>query len=97
MVAGDGLAATAMATAEALRDALPGVGLLLHTAGGSFKSQMKKADKSGASFALIMGEDEAEAGTLTIKALRGQPFGQQTIAADELVTIMPTLLRSTET
>jgi histidyl-tRNA synthetase len=96
VVAGDGLAVKALAIAETLRDALPGLGLLLHTAGGSFKSQMKKADKSGASFALIMGEDEANAGTLTIKALRGQPFGQQTVAADELVTIMPTLLRSTE-
>jgi histidyl-tRNA synthetase len=92
VVAGEGLAVKALATAEALRDALPGLGLLLHSAGGSFKSQMKKADKSGAGFALIMGEDEARAGTLTFKALRGQAFGQQTMAADKIVQVIPTLL-----
>ncbi len=95
VVAGDGLGVKALTTAEALRDALPGLGLLLHSAGGSFKSQLKKADKSGAGFALIMGEDEAEAGTLTLKALRGQAFGQQTMAADKLVQVIPTLLDTT--
>jgi histidyl-tRNA synthetase len=92
VVAGEGLEVKALAAAEALREAIPDMGLLLHSAGGSFKSQLKKADKSGASFALILGEDEASAGTLTLKALRGQSFGQQTLATDQLLHIMPTLL-----
>lgn len=54
--------------AEQLRDA--GFAVVLHCGGGSFKSQMKKADVSGAHFAVIVGDDEAAAGTLSVKALR---------------------------
>ncbi len=95
VVAGEDLGVVALNTAEGLRDAVPGIGLLLHSGGGSFKSQMKKADKSGAGFALILGEDEAAAGTLTLKALRGQDFGQQTLAADKLTDVLPALLADT--
>jgi histidyl-tRNA synthetase len=59
--------------AEALRDA--GLDVSLHCGGGSFKSQMKKADTSGARFAVIIGDDEAAAGELTLKPLR-TPAGQ---------------------
>jgi histidyl-tRNA synthetase len=92
VVAGEGLDARALVAAEAVRDTLPSLGLLLHSGGGSFKSQMKKADKSGALYALILGEDEAAAGSLTLKGLRGQPFGQQTLAADELIQLLPGIL-----
>ena len=44
--------------------------MVLHCGGGSFKSQMKKADASGARFALIIGDDEAAAGEVTLKPLR---------------------------
>jgi histidyl-tRNA synthetase len=54
--------------AEQLRDA--GVFVLMHCAEGSFKSQMKKADASGARFAMIIGDDEAAAGDLSLKPLR---------------------------
>jgi histidyl-tRNA synthetase len=54
--------------AEHLRDA--GFDVVLHSGGGSFKSQMKKADASGARFAVVIGEDEATASTMTLKALR---------------------------
>ncbi len=54
--------------AEGLRDA--GMSVLLHCGGGSFKSQMKKADGSGAAYAVIIGDDEAAAGEVTLKALR---------------------------
>ena len=54
--------------AEELRDA--GLAVSLHCGGGSFKSQMKKADTSGARFAVIIGDDEAAAGELTLKPLR---------------------------
>ena len=43
---------------------------MLHAGGGSFKSQMKKADASGARLALIVGDDEAAADTVAIKTLR---------------------------
>jgi len=55
--------------AEQLRDA--GISVALHTGGGSFKSQMKKADRSGARFALILGDDEAKAGEITLKPMLG--------------------------
>jgi histidyl-tRNA synthetase len=54
--------------AEDLRDA--GLAVALHCGGGSFKSQMKKADASGARFAVIVGDDEADREELTLKSLR---------------------------
>ena len=54
--------------AEQLRDA--GLSVALHCGGGSFKSQMKKADASGARYAVIIGDDEAQAQELTVKSLR---------------------------
>ncbi|MFA5824832.1 MAG: histidine--tRNA ligase [Gallionellaceae bacterium] len=59
----------ASSVAEQLRDA--GLKVLLHCGGGSFKSQMKKADSSGALCAVIIGDDEAQAGQATLKPLRG--------------------------
>ena len=56
--------------AERIRDQLPELRLLAHCGGGSFKSQMKKADKSGAQLALILGENEIEKSTVNIKFLR---------------------------
>jgi len=56
--------------AEQLRDNLPELKLLLHCGSGSFKSQFKRADKSGADYALILGEDEIAAGSASIKPLR---------------------------
>ena len=54
--------------AESLRD--HGLSVLQHTGGGSFKTQMKRADSSGASVAVIVGEDEVAAGEATVKPLR---------------------------
>jgi histidyl-tRNA synthetase len=71
MAMGDVLAPT-MALSEHLRDALPCRAIQLHCGGGSFKSQMKKADRSGAAVGLIMGEDELASGVVTVKPLRGQ-------------------------
>ncbi|MEH6671076.1 histidine--tRNA ligase [Halopseudomonas sp.] len=72
---GDAAAVAGFRLAEQLRDALPGLRLVVHCGGGSFKSQFKKADKSGALFALILGEDEAAAQQIGIKPLRTE--GQQ--------------------
>ena len=60
----------APALAERLRDALPTVRMQCHCGGGSFKSQFKKADKSGARFALILGDDELDRAVIGVKDLR---------------------------
>ncbi|WP_035382939.1 histidine--tRNA ligase [Ferriphaselus sp. R-1] len=66
---GEQASALATLVAEELRDA--GLRVLLHCGGGSFKSQMKKADGSGAACAVIIGDDEAAAQQVTLKPLRG--------------------------
>lgn len=78
-----GVEAQALALAERLRDALPGVGMQCHCGGGSFKSQMKKADRSGARYALILGEDEVANGLVTVKPLREQTEQLQ-LSSDEV-------------
>jgi histidyl-tRNA synthetase len=71
VVAGERAAEQADGLAEALRDWLPDLRLVRHCGGGSFKSQMKRADRSGAAVALILGDDEAAAGELTWRPLQG--------------------------
>lgn len=65
---GDTASEMAWRVAESLRD--QGLNVLLHCGGGSFKSQMKKADASGARYAIIIGDDEATAGEVSVKPLR---------------------------
>jgi len=62
--------AAGMRLAERIRDALPGLKLQVNCGGGSFKSQFKKADKSGAEYAIIIGDDEAQRGEVALKPLR---------------------------
>lgn len=62
--------AEAVPIAEQVREHLPDWRLLCHCGGGSFKSQFKKADRSGARYALVLGEDELTNGTITVKPLR---------------------------
>ena len=85
---GEAAARLAPRVAEGLRD--EGLDVLFHCGGGSFKSQMKKADASGAIFAVIIGDDEAEAGEVTLKALRAegnqdkQDKEQKRVSVDQL-------------
>jgi histidyl-tRNA synthetase len=58
--------------AESLRDALPTVRVELNLGGGSFKAQLKRADKSGAAFAIILGEEEVTRGVAGLKPLRSE-------------------------
>jgi histidyl-tRNA synthetase len=67
---GDDAASIGQKLAESLRDHHPNLGLTVHSGGGSFKSQMKKADKSGAKVALILGDSEIESGSIVVKYLR---------------------------
>ncbi len=73
--AGDAAAQHAWRVASALRAA--GLAVVLHMGGGSFKSQMKKADASRARYALIIGDDEAAAGEVTLKSLRVEAAQQR--------------------
>ncbi|WP_268989065.1 His/Gly/Thr/Pro-type tRNA ligase C-terminal domain-containing protein, partial [Ralstonia solanacearum] len=86
---GDQAQVQALVAAERLRDA--GLDVILHCSpegrNGSFKSQFKRADASGASYAVIIGDDEVAAGVAQIKPLRGEPSAdtQQTVPSDQLV------------
>lgn len=75
--------ADSLALAEYLREQLPAAGVLHNTGGGSMKSQFRKADKSGAAFAAIIGGDELAKGLVTLKPLLGAGE-QQTLAREEL-------------
>jgi len=72
-----------LALAEALRDGLPWLDLVTDLQGGSFKAQFKRADRSGARFAIVLGQQEQADDTATIKDLQGN-LGQQTLARDEI-------------
>ena len=79
---GDVASRMAFQVAEGLRD--QGIDVLQHCGGGSFKSQMKKADGSGATFAVIIGDDEASTGEVQLKSLREGGAEQRKLKADEL-------------
>ncbi len=81
---GNAARATALRLAESLRDHLSGKKVIVHCGDGKFKSQMKKADASGADLALVLGEDEVAAGTVSIKSLR--EGGEQSTISQETLT-----------
>ena len=83
--------AEGFAVAEELRDAMSGARVEVNLGGGSFKSQLKRADKSGARFALILGEQEMADRTIGIKPLRSGS-DQQTVARGEIAGRIAELL-----
>jgi histidyl-tRNA synthetase len=88
---GDDAQCHALAATEKLRAQMPRLRIVQHTGGGSFKSQMKKADKSGAQVALIWGEDEVAAQSVTVKSMRasaGERATQVTVALQDLETTL---------
>jgi histidyl-tRNA synthetase len=91
---GEAASRLAFRVAEGLRD--NGLAVLLNCGGGSFKSQMKKADGSGAAFAVIIGDDEAAAGEVSLKSLRsadGEKGEQQRVKVDDLpATLMDSII-----
>ncbi|MDY6840198.1 MAG: histidine--tRNA ligase [Pseudomonadota bacterium] len=90
-VAAMGDLAPALILAEKLRAALPERVIISHCGGGSFKSQMKKADRSGARYAVILGENEVANGTAGLKPLRADE-PQTEIAQDELADTLAAAL-----
>ena len=78
----------ALVLAERLRDQLPGLQLVLNCGGGSMKSQMKKADRTGARYAVILGAEEIAQGTALVKSLRDAEEAQLTVAQADLTALM---------
>jgi histidyl-tRNA synthetase len=83
IVLGDNAALQGMQLAEQIHDELPSCRLVINCGGGSMKSQIKKADRSGARLALIIADDELANGVVTIKFLRDDR-DQQSIPFDAL-------------
>ncbi len=79
---GEDASRLAFRVAEGLRD--QAIDVLLHCGGGGFKSQMKKADGSGATFAVIIGDDEAATGEAQLKPLREEGAAQLKVKVDDL-------------
>ena len=77
--------------AETIRNEVPGLKLQVNCGGGSFKSQFKKADKIGAGYAIILGDDEVSRGEVSIKSLRNGEEQQQTLFQAEAITFLQTL------
>ncbi len=86
---GDAAAPVALQVAERLRDA--GLDVILHCGGGSFKSQFKRADGSGAWFAVVIGEDEVARGAASVKWLRESASAsgrQESVPLDDLADLI---------
>ena len=80
---GDAAQVAAFTLAESLRDACPGRVIQVSNGGGSFKGQMKRADKSGAVIAVILGDQELADGSAVVKVLRGEHSSEQISVAQE--------------
>jgi len=82
-----------LAIAEALRNKVAFLRLSTICGGGSFKSQMKKADKSQAELALILADDEIESNSLSVKYLRQKTEPQQTLPVEQVIDILGGLVK----
>ena len=85
---GDKTVKTALWLAEQMRNELPHLKIQLDCTGGNLKSQFKKADKSGARYALIVGEDEVMRCEVGIKSLRDEGSIQQALSFDQIARFL---------
>ena len=90
---GEGTRERAFALAEALRDEVAGIRVETNLGSGSFKAQMKRADKSGARYALVLGEQELAEERIGCKPLRSDAE-QESIALAELAAVLQDKLNS---
>ena len=89
---GEGTLARAFALAEELRDTIAGIRVDVNLGGGSFKSQMKRADKSNAEYALILGEQELSENRIGVKPLRSKEE-QESVAFDNIAATLAVKLK----
>lgn len=92
---GDAARRRGFALAESLRRELPGARVLIWQPASGFKAQLRRADRSGARFALILGDDEIAAGRVGLKDLRGEG-GQDSLGEQELIARLRTALEPVE-
>jgi histidyl-tRNA synthetase len=92
-LAGAAAEAAGLKIAETLRDAVPGLRIETNCGGGSFKSQLKRADRSGASHAVILGDDELSQQVATVKPLR-EEAGQRQLPLAALAAELAQALRT---
>lgn len=83
-VLGDELQSKGLLLAEQLREQLPQTSVRLHMGGGNFKKQLKRADASGATWAILYGDEEAKSGELSVKHLRDASIGQTKLRVDQI-------------
>ena len=88
---GDASEIKGLQLSEKIREQNPAIKMITHCGAGSIKSQLKKADKSGAQIALILAEDELKNDQLTVKYLR-EKKQQQSIGFDELTTFISDII-----
>jgi histidyl-tRNA synthetase len=93
MAQGDTAQRTALALAESLRDAMPGLSIVVHCGSAKFKTQFRRADESGARLALIVGDDELARGVVALKPLRGAESTQTEHPVAELTARVEEFLR----
>ena len=87
ILAGDSAQRAGVILAEKIRDTVPELRLQMHCGAGSIKSQFKKADKSGAHYALILAEDEVSNNTISVKFLRSDE-PQRTVSYAQLIELL---------
>ncbi|MCL1089799.1 histidine--tRNA ligase [Shewanella profunda] len=92
MAMGENCLVEAIKVAQELRSALPSLKVMSHCGGGNVKKQMKRADKSGASVALLIGEEELAEGMVTVKHLRNDNE-QQRVARNALSAFLAELTK----
>ncbi|MFT5789694.1 MAG: histidyl-tRNA synthetase [Shewanella sp.] len=88
---GDNCRVEAIKVAQELRASLPSLKVMSHCGGGNFKKQMKRADKSGAAVALVIGEDELANNQVAVKYLR-EDKAQELVAREALATYIAELI-----
>ena len=91
VILGDDAQIAANALAEQWRDQVPDIRLQCHCGGGNMKKQLKRADKSGAQIALILGDNEIAEQQVMVKYLRGQQE-QQSLAFNEITSLLTALI-----
>jgi histidyl-tRNA synthetase len=91
---GDGALEKTMAIAEELRDGIEGIRVEVNLGGGSFKSQLKRADKSGAEYALVLGEQELAEQRIGLKPLRSAEEQSSTAFSELVATLAQRLTRA---
>jgi len=91
VLVGDNVQRPGLVISEMIRDALPDVNVQMNCGGGSFKSQFKRADKSGARYAIVLGEQEVEGKVVSVKPLR-EKSDQTTVLWDDLTAHLEKLM-----